>query len=73
MKDRVKRIPSRKREEALHVASLTLEPEPTSSAAQLSSGLGHLSLGLQKKTHLGKRYCVSFNPRKTETKSILFY
>lgn len=46
----------------LHVASLPLEPKPTSSAAQLSSGLGHLSLGLHKHSHLGKwHYYIFFN------------
>lgn len=57
----------------LHIAPLPLEPEPTSSAAQLSSGLGHLSLGLQKHSHLGKwHYCIFFNLRK-KPKSKLFY
>lgn len=50
----VKTLPQEREGKLLHVASLPLEPEPTSSADQISSGLGHLSLGLQKHSHLGK-------------------
>lgn len=49
----------------LRVASVPLEPKPTSSAAQVSLGIGQFSLGLQKRSHRGKGHsCIFFNLRK---------